>query len=350
MTARAVVAAMTAYTLELRQAEVKLNQNESPYDVPAELKRAALARLSEIPWNRYPDFESTGLREALARYAGVSADNILAGNGSNELLAAAIAAFVGPGVPVVFPRPTFTLYEKLITIAGGLPVPVAFDPATGMLPLDDMLALLDELEGAVVIVCSPNNPTGGVLPADGIDRLLATGATVLYDAAYADFVGEPPEEPWKRGTEELPNGLITFRTFSKAWGLAALRVGWLQSTASTCREIRKVKLPYSLNVLSESLAMEALQRPEIRDGNVGRIVAERSRMLAIMRAIESIDVFPTEANFITFRSAIPFPAFCDRGLLIRNVSSYSGLHDCLRVTIGTRAENDRFLETLKEIA
>jgi histidinol-phosphate aminotransferase len=335
MTARAAVAAMTAYTLELREAEVKLNQNESPYDFP--LKAEALAAVLDRPWNVYPDFESTALRSALASEYGFAPENILVGNGSNELLAAAIGAFVGPGTPVLFPRPTFALYEKLVTIAGGMPMPVDFDPAPGLLPLDQMLRLLANLDGAVVIVCSPNNPTGSVLPDGGLQALLDTGTTVLFDRAYGDFAGDelPP----------LDNRLVTFSTFSKAWGLAALRVGWLASTAATCREIRKVKLPYSLNVISESIAALALEQRAIRDANVARVIVERERVLAAMRCLPAVTAFPTRANFILFRTHATFEDFFEQGILIRKTP----LDGCLRVSIGTREQNDRFLAALSVI-
>src|SRR5207244_5772643 len=172
---RSVVAAMTAYTLELREAEIKVNQNEAPHDWPRELKEKVLARAAARPWNLYPEFEATELRTALAKANGLAAENILVGNGSNELLAAAIGAYVGPGTPVVFPRPTFTLYEKLVTIAGGLTIPIEFEPDSGLLPLDEMLRVLAALEYAVVILCSPNNPTGGVLPPGGLVALLVGG-------------------------------------------------------------------------------------------------------------------------------------------------------------------------------
>lgn len=330
MTARAAVAAMTAYTLELREAEIKLNQNESPFDFP--FKEEALARVMQRDWNRYPDFESATLREALARTYGYTAENILVGNGSNELLAATISTFVGPGTPVVFAKPTFALYEKLVTVAGGLPVPIQLDPTTGLLPLDEMMRALATLRGAVVIVCSPNNPTGGVLPAGGIEELLATGATVLLDRAYGDFA-----------LDELPplhERLVTFSTFSKAWGLAALRVGWLASAAATCREIRKVKLPYSLNIVSETVAALALENRQYRDANVARIIAERERMLAAMRAMPGVVVYPTRSNFIAFRSRATFEDFLARGILVRKYA------DFLRVSVGTREENDAFLEAL----
>jgi len=330
MSARATVAAMTAYTLELREAEIKLNQNESPFDFP--WKEEALARIAERAWNRYPDFESVTLRSALADAYGYTADNILVGNGSNELLAATISTFVGPGTPVVFAKPTFALYEKLVTIAGGLPVPIELDPTTGLLPLDEMLRTLATLRGGVVIVCSPNNPTGGVLPDDGIPQLLATGATVLFDRAYGDFAEDvlPP----------LHDRLVTFSTFSKAWGLAALRVGWLASTASTCREIRKVKLPYSLNVISETVAALALENRAYRDANVAYLIAERERMLAAMRATPGITAFPSRANFIAFRGGIAFEEFLARGILVRKYA------DFLRVSVGTREQNDTFLRVI----
>jgi histidinol-phosphate aminotransferase len=334
MNARATVAAMTAYTLELHEAEVKLNQNESPFDYP--FKAEALDRVAARAWNLYPDFESTTLRTALAETYGYEAGNILVGNGSNELLAAAIAAFVGPGTPVVFAQPTFALYQKLVTIAGGLPVPVDIDPSAGLLPLDAMIQRLAALRDAVVIVCSPNNPTGGVLPNDGIARLLATGATVLYDRAYGDFALDtlPP----------LHDRLVTFSTFSKAWGLAALRVGWLASSAATCREIRKVKLPYSLNIVSETVAALALEKSDLRDANVAAIVAERERMLGAMRALPGVVVFPTRANFIAFRSPATFQSFLDRGVLVRRYA------DFLRVSVGTPEHNDRFLAALAAAA
>jgi len=330
VSARATVAAMTAYTLELREAEIKLNQNESPFDFP--LKDEVLARVARRAWNRYPDFESSLLREALAKAYGYAPGNVLVGNGSNELLAAAVGTFVGPGTPVVFAKPTFALYEKLVTIAGGLPVPVDVDFASGLLPLGEMTRALESLRDAVVIVCSPNNPTGSVLPESGIEQLLATGATVLFDRAYGDFALDtlPP----------LHDRLVTFSTFSKAWGLAALRVGWLASTAATCREIRKVKLPYSLNIISETAAAVALEHRAMHDTNVTRIIAERERMLAAMRAMPDVTVFPTRANFIAFRSRVAFEDFLERGILVRKYA------DFLRVSVGTPAENDAFLEAL----
>ncbi len=375
---RDVIAAMTAYTLELREAEIKLNQNESPFDLPRTLKDEVLARVAERPWNIYPDFESMALRGALAKAYGYTPENVLVGNGSNELLAAAIGAFVGPGTPVIFPKPTFSLYEKLITVACGTAIPIAVDPMTGALPLEEMLRAIGKVkgssshpsppaplpasgepnpspplspllgrgaggEGQVVIVCSPNNPTGGILPPHGIDALLATGATVLFDRAYGDF------QEGEHGLPPLHDRLVTFSTFSKAWALAGLRVGWLASTAATCREIRKVKLPYSLNIISEAVAATALDHRELRDTNVARTLTERARVFAAMQTL--VTPYPSQANFIAFTSEVPaktlFEALAARGVLIRDISS--AVPNALRVSIGSREQNDRFLLALREI-
>lgn len=341
---RDVVRRMKAYTIELRSAPIKLNQNESPFDFPEPLKREVLDRASRLSWNLYPEFEGTRLRSALAKACGITADSVLAGNGSNELLAAAIATFVEPGTRVALARPTFALYEKLIAIAGGETLPVELDPAAGVLPLDALAAAVENEGANVVMVCSPNNPTGGVLPDGGIDRLLATGAVVLFDRAYGDFHRDrfPP----------LHERLVTFSTFSKAWGLAGLRLGWLAATVETCREIRKAKLPYSLNVLSEETAIVAIENRAYRDANVEAILGERQRVVAEMKAIAGIEVFPTRANFVTFRcgpSRDVFEKLCADGILIRDVSGYPGLAGCLRVSIGSPEHNNRFLHSLRTI-
>jgi len=341
---RDVVAAMTAYTLELREAEIKLNQNEGPADFPRALKEQVLAAVLERPWNIYPDFESMALRGALAKVHGYDTANVLVGNGSNELLAAAIPTFVGPGTPVVFPKPSFALYEKLVAVAGGIALPVAVDPTTGFLPLDEMLRAIERCDNAIVIVCSPNNPTGGVLPDGGIDSLLATGATVLFDRAYGDFAEDslPP----------LHDRVVTFSTFSKAWGLAGLRVGWLASTASTCREIRKVKLPYSLNIISEAIAATALDHGEIRATNVANTIAERARVFTAMQGIEGVTPFPSRSNFIAFttrgNAKEVFNGLHAAGILIRDIGA--AVPNALRVSIGTPQQNDAFLEALATCA
>ncbi|HEU5162366.1 MAG TPA: histidinol-phosphate transaminase [Thermoanaerobaculia bacterium] len=336
---------LRAYTLEPREAPVKLDQNESPFDFPVELKRQVEARVAARAWNRYPDFETQRLRAAIALRHGLDDENVLAGNGSNELLLAAISTFVSRGSEVVIPVPTFALYEKLVTVAGGSVRRVPIDPAQGVISADALLAICRECDAApVIIVCSPNNPTGGVISPRGIERLLESGATVVLDRAYGEFDGaeRPP----------LHDRLVVLSTFSKAWGIAGLRVGWLSSTEETCREIRKVKLPYNMNVFSEEAAIVALENAPLLEARVAMIVAERERIARALASIPGVRPFPSRANFIAFATPLdPGVLFDDllrAGVLVRNVSAYPGMQRCLRVGIGTPEENDRFIAALRE--
>lgn len=341
---REAIASMRAYTLEPRVAELKLDQNESPFDVPAEIKAAILERAAKRAWNLYPDFELVRVREAWAAAYGISPDEVLFGNGSNELLLAALATFVEPGARVIFPSPTFTLYEKLVVTLGGTPVPVAFDPARGDLPAGAMIEAAEGSRDAVFVVCSPNNPTGGVLDTGDLEKLLGAG-TVLLDRAYGEFDDAP--------TPPIDPRLVMFRTFSKAFGLAGLRIGAVVSTAANCREIRKVKLPYNLNFISEEAAIMMLGQRDLIAERVAAIRAERERLVAEMAAIEGVMPFPTRANFVTFELDRPprlvFDALLSRGILVRDVSGHPRLGSALRVSVGSAAQNDRFLQTLREV-
>lgn len=341
---RDAVRDLRAYTLEARDAAVKLDQNESPFDFPEALKREVERRVAARSWNRYPDFETQRLRTAIARRNALDEANILVGNGSNEMLLAAITTFVAPGSDVVVPAPSFALYEKLVAIAGGRLRRVAIDPASGIIPADAVLEQCRECASTpLVIVCSPNNPTGGVLAAGALERLLDSGATVLLDRAYGEFDAMP--------LPPLHDRLVVLSTFSKAWGIAALRVGWLVSTAENCAEIRKVKLPYSMNVFSEEAAIVALENAAILEARVETIVLERERLLRELRALPGVRPFPSRANFIAFETPLDARTLFDdllrAGVLVRDVSSYAGLDRVLRVGVGSPVENDRFLNALR---
>lgn len=334
---------MNAYTLEARSAEIKLDQNESPFDFPADWKRTIAERVASRDWNRYPDFETTAVRGALAARYGIEPGNVLVGNGSNELLLAATQTFVGPGDRVVIPTPAFTLYEKLVTIAGAEVVRVPFDPSTGRLPVIEMVSAARTCERPpIIIVCSPANPTGGVLGSGELEALLESGALVFLDRAYGDFAADTYP-----GVRER---LVTFSSFSKSFSLAGLRIGWLSSTAANCREIRKAKLPYNLNVFSEEAALLAVERADEQRARVDAIVAERDRMFAALAQIGRVAPFPSFANFIAFRvdrdAKAVFAELISKGILIRDVSGYPGMRNCLRVSVGSREENERFLEVL----
>ncbi|MGH9458231.1 MAG: histidinol-phosphate transaminase [Thermoanaerobaculia bacterium] len=344
MIIRKAVRELRPYTLEPREAAIKLDQNESPFDFPSELKREVERRIAARAWNRYPDFETARLRAALAARHALGEENVLAGNGSNELLLAAITTFVAPGTEVVIPIPSFALYEKLVAVAGGSIRRVPTDPAAGVIAVEPILGRCRAAAAPpVVVVCSPNNPTGAVLPRAGLERLLDSGAFVILDRAYGEFDGT--------GLPALHERLVTLSTFSKAWGIAALRVGWLASTEANCREIRKVKLPYSMNVFSEEAALVGLENAPLFEARVDAIVAERERLAEAMRAIPGVRPYPSRANFIAFETPVAartlFLDLVAAGVLVRDVSGNRGLERALRAAVGSREENDRFVAALR---
>jgi histidinol-phosphate aminotransferase len=340
------VRGMRAYTLAARDAPVKINQNENPWDVPQEVKRRVLEKALVRPWARYPDFDPRELTEALARFAGWHPDGTLAGNGSNELIEALLRVTVGPGTQVVIPEPTFTLYALLTEILGGEGLRV---PLTEELRYDTR-ALVEarrRSEAAVTIVCSPNNPTGTVLLRRDLERLCGAGdGIVVLDEAYHEFSGETAVPL----LEQHPN-LVVLRTFSKAKALAGLRVGYLLASPELVREVNKARLPYNLNFFTQTAALAALEEHEALDELVGRIVEERERLSARLADVPGVRVWPSKANFVLLEllEASPgavFDALYRRGVLVRDVSTYPMLSRCLRVSVGTPEENEAFLHAL----
>ncbi len=341
------VRALRAYTLAARRAAVKVNQNENPYDLPAELKRRVLDEALARPWSRYPDFDPRELLEALGRFARWRADGILAGNGSNELIEAVLMVTVGAGTPVVIPEPTFSLYALLTGVLGGraVRVPLGEDFAYDA---DALIRAQREHGASVVIVCSPNNPTGTMLPPAEVARLCReSDALVVVDEAYHEFSGQ----------SVVPllhdhGNLIVLRTFSKAMAMAGLRVGYLLASPELVAEVNKARLPYNLNFFSQAAALAVLSDPQAVQKAVARLVRSRETLHRELAATPGVRPFPSQANFILFavdgRSpSVVFQALFAEGVLIRDVSATPGLSDCLRVSVGTDDENATFLAALR---
>jgi histidinol-phosphate aminotransferase len=335
-----------AYTLAAREARVKINQNENPWDLPESVKRRVLDHALARPWCRYPDFDPRELTEALARFSGWRADGVLAGNGSNELIEALLLVTVGPGTRVVIPEPTFTLYALLTGILGGEAVRVALTDELRY----DVRALVEarrRTEAAVTIVCSPNNPTGTSLSRSALERLCRAGdGLVVLDEAYHEFSGETAVPL----LESHPN-LVIFRTFSKAMALAGLRVGYLLASPDLVREVNKARLPYNLNFFTQAAALAALGEEDLLRERVRRVVEERERLLGRLADVPGVRAWPSKANFFllellaTSPGAV-FEALYRRGVLVRDVSTYPMLSRCLRISLGTPEENDTFLHAL----
>ncbi len=344
------VRAQSAYTLSAPAARRKLNQNESPWDVPAEVKREVLAGAEQAAWQRYPEFAPPGLLAELALHYGWTADGILVGNGSNELIQATLTVALESGDVVVAPSPTFSLYRLLTTVLGGHYRPVPLGPDFGY-DVDALIEAAVRERARVVVLNSPNNPTGSALPAGAVERVLAeTGALVVCDEAYQEF-GGPTALPLLAQSSRL----VVLRTFSKALGMAGLRFGLALAHPAVAREIAKGKLPYNVNVLTLTAAAAALRHQDTLAERVRQLVANRERLMARLGVLPGLTVFPSAANFVLIRlltqpARVVFRRLLEEdGILVRDVSAAAELAQCLRISVGTEEDVDAVADALARI-
>jgi histidinol-phosphate aminotransferase len=348
-TIKPAVRALKAYSLHPHRASIKINQNENPYDMPQEIKDEVARRLANRPWSRYPDFVPSELLERLAGFAGWIPEGTLAGNGSNELIQAALAVLVAPGVRVVISEPTFTLYRQVVTIFGGEVISVPLTPRLEF----DISALTDatrDLTRGVLILCSPNNPTGcRIEDEDLIELARGFQGIVIVDEAYHEFSRHSVVPLLK----ELPN-LIVLRTFSKAMAMAGLRVGYMLASPELAREVHKATLPYNLNFVSSTVARVACERYDtLLKPLVDLLIDERDRIFPKIRQIAGLDPVPSHANFFLVKTVVEpqklFEQLLDRDILVRDVSHYPMLGRYLRLSVGRTEENEAVVSALQDI-
>jgi histidinol-phosphate aminotransferase len=338
------VRGLTAYTLKHFDADVKLDQNENPYELPADLKREVVERVLHRPWGRYPEFVPASVVKSLAKFAGWTEEGILVGNGSNELIQASLSVTLGPGRRVAVPQPTFTLYKLMATTLQADIDPVFLDRENLTFDTDKLIESARKAD--VVVVCSPNNPTGNLLDRDALVAVLKNAkGIVLLDEAYHEFSGQTVVPL----LSNHPN-LVVLRTFSKAMSMAGLRFGYMMAHPEIVREIYKSKLPYNVNIFTLAAAEIILEKHDVLNRGIAALVRERDRVFAELQKRTAIRAFPSKANFILLKTAKAprelFDALYRQGVLIRDVSAYPLLEHCLRVSIGTPDENDRFLAAL----
>jgi histidinol-phosphate aminotransferase len=328
---------LAAYHLEAENVAVKLNQNESPFDWPPEIKEEAARFCRQRPWNRYPDFVPAGLKQALASYAGVTPENVIAGNGSNEMLLVLMLSLADTARKVIISPPTFTVYRLL---AQGVGCESVMAPLRDDLSFDceSVCRACEQNPGALCILCSPNNPTGGALSRSQIEAVLdSTRGFVILDQAYVEFGGYNAVEL----IEKRPNLIIT-RTFSKAFGAAGMRVGYLLGASAIVEHINKIKLPYNINFFSSHGAQTLLQNRHVMQAHVDEIIARRNDLRSFLQTCAFDAVYSSEANFILVRTRHKEALqrrLRDDGILVRDVSQYPLLHQCLRISVGDRRED-----------
>ena len=317
---------------------VKLDANENPYG-PSPRVMEALAAFNG--YHRYPDPEQKAIRAPVARYAGVEADQVMLGNGSDELIDLLCRIYLEPGDESIDCTPTFGMYRFSTELCGGRLVEAPRNDSWDVDVAAVEAAITDRTK--LIFVAAPNNPSGNLVAEDTVRGLLATGRILVLDEAYVEFSGV---QSWARLVAEHTN-LVVLRTFSKWSGLAGLRVGYGVFPLEMLRHLWKVKPPFNLNVAAEAAVSSTLENLSHAQRSVQLIMQERARMLAGLNGIEGIEAWPSHANFVLVRVGPPGAASLNdflarRGIAIRTYR-HPRLVDTIRISVGLPRQTDAVL-------
>ncbi len=344
------------YQVENIQCRIKLDAMESPYPLPDSLMKKVIEGIGRVNINRYPDPSAERLKNIISSQAGISAENIIIGNGSDELIQMILTVFGYPssqslsgeqGDKILFPAPTFSMYGIIAKSLSIVPESVPLDE-NWEIPLDKFLHEMERTKPKVIFISYPNNPTGNCFDRESVLKILqkAVGIVVI-DEAYYDF----SKKTFLPYLKEHKN-LIILRTLSKI-GMAGLRIGYLMADKEICMELNKVRLPYNSNSVSQEIATIILENRTEIDKQIASIISERERLMTELKGIKGLKPFPSETNFILFKtdrnSKEIFDKLLDSGILVRNFGDDIYLKSYLRVTIGAPEENNEFLNVIGRI-
>ncbi len=331
---------------------VRLDTNTSPFAPVSELE--VLSRMAPtLQVNQYPDTTYLEMRKGLASYCGVGVDRFVITNGADEGLDIIGKTLLDNGDEVVVPVPTYSMFRVVSEIMGARMRFVGRSPEDFSLDADDVLGATTP-KTKLIFLCNPNSPTGNAMPLSEVEKIAeeASGVVVAVDEAYYEFWGESAA-----GLTEKYDNLVICRTFSKAFSMAGVRVGYLLAQRETVDKLNIVRPPNSLSIISIMLAEAALRNLGEMRGNVRKIVRERKRVYKELRDVEAVAPYPSETNFILFRvkggasqAARLHTALMKKGFVLRSYSRPTGIGDCLRLTIGTPEVNARFLSVLHEVS
>jgi histidinol-phosphate aminotransferase len=345
------LAAMAGYHSPQVDVDVRLNTNESPYPPPEDWREELAEAVRAIDYHRYPDRHVSALRAALAERHGVAPDEVFCANGSDEVLQCLLLAFGGPGRRAAVFEPTYRLHSHIARVTG-TEVVTGGRTADFRVDTEEADRLLAEARPEITFLCSPNNPTGRSDPPELVRHLVADApGLVVVDEAYGQFA------PWsalsmREGAGLEAEGLVVVRTFSKTWAMAAVRLGYLVADRAVVAGCEAVVLPYHLSAPTQAAGLLALGHEREMEARVAQVAEERGRLAAALAELP-VTAWPSDANFILFRperrgAGTVWQDLVDRGILVRDCSGWEGLEGCLRVTVGTADENDRFLVALRD--
>jgi len=334
------------YCLDQSECRIKLDQNENPYPLPAELRQMITEQWKKAEWNRYPEVYAESLRYVMAEELKQSPANIVTANGSNEILRTVFSALAGPGRTIVTVAPSFSLYSFYGNVFEAemkiLPLKADFS-----FPVEEITEHSSDPRTVLTVLCSPNNPTGNTIDFSDVLRILeAASGYVLIDEAYMDFCDQDFS-----GLSRQFDNLILIRSFSKAFSFAFGRFGYGIASAALVEQLYKIFPPYNLNGFIQYAGGQLFQKKDIITPVTKKIVKERNRMQTELSRNPGLCVYPSEANFILVRLL----RNCEQvkkklqseEVRIRDVSSYTGLSDHIRITIGTPEENDEVVRILQ---
>jgi histidinol-phosphate aminotransferase len=339
---RSTARGMSTYYSPQVAGKLRMDTSTNPLG-PNPTTSKAILECADMDLDQYPSTYSDGLRDELAKLYGLTRDNFVVGNGSDEMLDILFKTFMEPGETVITTYPAYSLHGFFVKINGGKVVQI---------DLDDDFQLnvegINSAKGKMVIICTPNNPTSNVFHQEDVRAIIEScDRPVIVDEAYGEFAGES----FMPLVDRYENLIVT-RTFSKAYGLAGMRIGYMASNLDMANVMQTVKIPYSLNRMSEHVAVSALKDQSYVRQSVETVKRERKH-LADGLARLGFHVFPSEANFILFRSpkdsAQLVSRLAEKQVLIRDFGKQRRLENCVRTTIGTREMNDELLSKLTEV-
>lgn len=334
------------YKAHVPDCPVKMDANEHPFSLPAVVKRALFAEMKKVSLNRYPEAGAHRVRKRYADYYGVEESMLMVGNGSDELIHVLCSAMVNSSF-VLVPFPTFVMY-RIIAVNSGhsvieVPLQHSFD-----LDLDAILTKLEEENPSLLFFSYPNSPTGNCFSTEKVEEIVRRSrGIVVIDEAYGAFSGKTLLPFVKK----YPN-VVILKTLSKV-GFAAMRVGFLIGPPALIRELDKVRLPYNVNTFSQIAACMYLDYHNEFLRQIEEVVKERENLRRRLSEIRGIHPYPSESNFIFFScdfdSDTLYNSLLQRGIVVKNLNGPGVLKNSMRVTVGTRRENQIFLDSLKTI-
>ena len=348
LSVRPDLVAMEPYVSPQRPARYRMNTNEAPYPPPQVLVKEVAAEIEAMSLNRYPDRDATKLYGAISDHVGWPTEGLWVANGSNEVFMHLFLAFGGPGRSSLTFEPTYSLHTLIPRIAG---TATRQRPRGGdfEIDVDDAVMTVKEEQPDVVIVCSPNNPTGDCEPGSTIEALLDVApGIVVVDEAYGEF--DLHDHSVFSLLADNPRLVIT-RTFSKAWRLAGVRIGYMLADPALVSELARVRLPYHLSAITQVVGEAAIRHAGETLELVRTICDQRDRITFELQSL-GVKTYPSSANFVLFEVDDPqevWAGLLDREVLVRTYAGVPQLERCLRVTAGLPEETDAFVAAIKEV-